>query len=253
MYTMNRIDLKNEDLKKIHHLFEGRESYIYPYKDDKLLKIYKPTEHYHGDNKIDKLEILSNLDIDENVFRDLVYIDGYFSGFTMDDLTKKGYKQTCALEGKDKERIEILKKTWERLEKLHEFNIIFGDISEHNILYNGNNIIFCDMDNAYINKLDFDVQNVYQFKYRKSIKDDLSLLDNYIFNIHTIAYYQKIYYVYVFEILGRKKFKKQLNNEECEQIAHDMLVLNDLYNGELFIDHLHESFKRKLKRTFHLN
>lgn len=246
---MNRVDLKESDLPCGFTPIEGKESKIYKFKDDKLLKLFKMDEGIDTQNKLNKLLILSQLDIKENIFRDLVFVDDVLRGYTVDDLTKKGYKPTFCLEQKRKERLEILKKTLERLEEFHELGIIYGDITESNILYNGSNIIFCDMCNVNIGGYTFDMPNMYQRYYLNTINKIDSSLDNFMFNMHFIAYYLQEYYVYVYAFLNSTQLKGRLANDECKKIVHDILFLDENYNGDLFINHLNDDFKTKLKRA----
>ena len=246
---MNRIELKESDFPKSYHIFEGIESKIYRFSDDTLLKVFKKGNNFNDKNKIKKLILLSELSINENIFGNLVYVNNDFIGYTMKDLTKKGYKTTSCLNERYSKKIDITKMVWERILELHELGITYGDIRENNVLWNGHDIILCDMDNVKMDKYDFDMTNVYQNHYLAKMHYDYTLLDNFIFNVYFISYYQKIYFPFVYQHLECNDLDKRLDNDECRKIACDMTHLSSDYNGELFIDYLNDTLTSKLKRT----
>ena len=246
---MKRIDLNAEDYLKYYPTYFGYESKIYRLSDDTLLKVFN--DRVYPEKKLLKLEALSELDMKENIFKDLVYVNDEFIGYTMGDLTKKGYKKICCCEHFKNKKIEIAKLVWERIQELHDIGITYGDIREANILYNGKDIMFCDMDNVRINEYSFDTTNPYHRNYLSKTKFKYDLIDNYIFNVFLLGYYQNVYMPAVYEYLDRQELKGRLNNDMCKQIAHDMIFLDPNYTGELFIDNLNDTFATKLKRTLH--
>ena len=245
---MNRIDLKESDLPKNYRTFEGYESKLYKFDDDKLLKIFKKVRNFSDKNKINKLLLISELSIDENIFNDLVYVNDEFIGYTMKDLRKDGFKTTSYASHFKNKKVDITKMVWEKILELHELGITYGDIRENNVLYDGKKIILCDMDNVKIDKYNFDVTNKFHEHYLSKMHYDYTLIDNYIFNVYFVAYYQGTYMPYVYQHLECNDLEKRLKNDECKQIAYDMTHLNKDYNGELFIDHLNDTFTNKLKK-----
>ena len=88
---MNRINLKESDLPTGRPAFSGTESKLYRTYDNKLFKLFN-----YGmatKEKYKKLELLSEMDLKENIFRDLVFVNDEFVGYTMDNLEHEGYKQ----------------------------------------------------------------------------------------------------------------------------------------------------------------
>ena len=248
MIIINKIELKKEEYEKYYPTYFGYESKIYRLDDNTLLKVFNDRINYPR-NKLKKLEILSQLDISENFFKSLVYVDGNFIGYTMEDLTKKGYKILNCCEHSTNKKVEISKLIWQRLEELHELNIIYGDIRDANILYNGNDIIFCDMDNIKIEDCFFDIISAQNETYLHKTHFKYDSFDNYVFNKFFVGYYQKTYMPQVIYELENYNLEKRLNNDECRKIAHEMTFLDENYMGELFIDHLNDTFTTKLKRT----
>ena len=246
MNTINKIVLKEEDYLKYYPTYFGYESKIYRLDSNTLLKVFNDRIN-NPNNKLKKLEILSQLDINENVFKDLVFVDGKFIGYTMEDLTKKGYRTINCCEHFSNKRIEISKLVWQRIEELHNLGIVYGDIREPNILYNGKNIIFCDMDNIKIQDYWFDIVSKINENYLYKTHFNYDFFDNYTFNIFFIGYYQKLH----MPDLKYDDLEKRINNDECRKIAYEMAFLNENYTGKLFIDHLNDTFTTKLKRTLH--
>ena len=244
MIIINRINLKEEDYLKYYPIYFGYESKIYRLNSNTLLKVFNNRIN-NPENKLKKLEILSQMNIKENFFKDLVYVNNKFIGYTMEDLTKKGYKIINCCDHFSNKKIEISKLIWQKIEELHNLGIIYGDVREPNILYNGKDVIFCDMDNIKIQDYWFDIVSKQNTKYFYKTNFNYNLLDNYTFNNFFVGYYQKIY----MPDLKIEKLEKRLNNDECRKIAHDMAFLTPEYNGELFINHLNDTFTTKLKRT----
>ena len=240
---MNRIDIKEEDYKKYCPSYFGYESKIYKLEDETLLKVFN--ERVNPNCKLQKLKLLSQIDVNTHFLKDLVYVDDNFIGYTMQNLTKQGYKVINCCEHFGDKKIEISKLVWQRIKELHDIGIIYGDIREANILYNGKDIILCDMDNVKIKDLFFDIVSEQNKQYLYKTHFNYDLMDNYVFNKFFVGYYQKIY----MPNMGKDILKKRLDNDKCRQIAHDMAFLNPNYNGELFIDHLNDTLGDKLKRT----
>lgn len=173
----------SDSIYKTYPKHRGHESKIYE-QDGILLKIFNTSNIEILKNKREKLEIISSLDIDDAKPIDLIEINNVIKGYTMLD---DGYKVLDIYKQRNRKKIETLKIIKNKLNILHQNNIIFGDLNPGNILTNGIKIHFCDLDNVKIGNLNFDALNVCQKRYLFNLDPD-EYLDNYIFNLLAITY-----------------------------------------------------------------
>ena len=211
----------------------GYESNIYEI-DDILLKIFDTNDIEILKNKRNKLEILYSLDIDDIKPINLVEINGIIKGYS--EKEKQGYHILDMFKESTSKKLEILKNIKQKLEILHKNNVIFGDISLNNILTDGKNICFCDLDNTKIGSFNFDVLNNCQRRYLHYLEAD-EYLDIYMLNLLTITYLKHIFQPNTLEYIKNYSLPFILNTKENRQIVENMIKLNHKEDIKPFIEH----------------
>ena len=228
-----------------HPIVFGSDYFIYRYDNDTLFKYFKNNgqnpEEWNDllTNKGQKITKMSEFDMPENYFKAFVFQNGKLIGYTMNNIFKEGYKPTSKLEYKTKDKkLSILEKERKVIDGLNNIGIIYGDIDQTNFLYNPSNgrIILLNIDNVRLKDMDFDSKNMYMSHYLKKNPNHPELLDHYLFNIHTIAYLQNVFYPSVLQVLNECKFCYELDTPANCRIAKEMVDLDENYHGRLLID-----------------
>ena len=231
---MEEIYLTSKDISSSYEMYYGYESHIYKFDSDTVMKIFRTDDEDVLKNKRQKIILLSDLDVDFIPIK-LIYIDGIFKGYVYRNLAD--YSPINCLIQKKKEKYEILFKIYAKLEQLHKYGIIYGDLHQDNILYNGHDIVICDLDNSYINGLGFDTTNNHISRYIDFVKTIDNRLDNFAMNLLTVYYIQNISYAYIYDyLITEGRLKRPLNSKKNNEIIQEMICLKPDYSGELFID-----------------
>ncbi len=252
---MESIFLKREDIARLKKVKYDPDWVLYRLDNDTLLKCFNVKEKSEQEkalflhNKGNKLNYVFSYDMPENNFKALVFVDGRLVGYTFENVYKQGYRKIANLDYKSKEKkLDILKRTREHLNGLHEVGIIYGNIIEDNILYNPTKkkIILANMDDARIKDFDFDVRNAYITEYLKHNTKNPMLLDSYMFNIETIAYLDGVFYPSVLDYLRMGKMPDIIDTCINRLVTkNDMLELDNSYAGNIYIDSIKKPSTRK--------
>ncbi len=244
---MNKINFDENNVIKVFK--EGMESVIYYYKVNNnivLLKRFKTKLDFRGysvdvpkstfENKRKKVELIcdSGYLVDEVRPLDLVFDNDEFIGYT---IVLDSIKTANEINSRRK-KIYILRQLKGKIEKYNECGIYIGDISPKNILVQDDGTIkLCDLDNFKIDNLDFDLLSIFQKTYRKNVSNDDNI-DNYCFNMFTVAYLQNIYSPYVLYNLRVNGLKYPINSKENKCIVESLINLDDSYQKKYLIDNL---------------
>lgn len=236
---METIDLKKDiDMNRLRLVGKGIEGSIYEIYGN-LMKIYNTIDIEILRNKENKLEILSHTDL---ACRPICLIknNGTLTGYVMKKQTGYSSLEKECLNTSKRKKINNLYKIKEKLEHLHELGIIYGDIKLDNIITNGTNIEFCDLDNCYIDGYNFDILSNNQKYYLKRAQEINEQMDNYIFNLLSAAYISKIYEPYIIEYLKSYSLPFIFRNKENKEILTTMLNTHNIHeeNLDLFINHV---------------
>jgi hypothetical protein len=235
----------NKDVRFRNPIYFGNDSFIYRYDNDTLFKQFRNTGESKEEwadlltNKGQKITKMSEFDMPENYFKALVFQNGQLIGYTMENIFKAGYKPVSKLNYKTREkRLELLEEEKKVFQGLNRIGITYGDIDSSNILYNPSNhrIILLNIDNVRLRDNDFDSKNMYMSHYLKKNPKHPELLDNFMFNVHTIVYLQNVFYPSVFQVLNEGKFCFELDTPANMRIAKEMVDLDENYHGKLFVD-----------------
>ena len=246
----------DKDTRFRHPVVFGSDYFIYRYDNDTLFKLFRnngqSVEEWNDllTNKGQKITKMSDFDMPENYFKALVFQNGKLIGYTMENVFKQGYKPTSKLNYKTKDKkLKLLEQERKVIDGLNKIGITYGDIEESNILYNpsNNRVMFLNIDNVRLKDKDFDSKNMYMSHYLKNNPKHPELLDHYLFNIHTIAYLQNVFYPSVFQVFNECKFCYELDTPANIRIAKEMVNLDENYHGNLLIDN-QKPFIRKRTR-----
>ena len=213
--------------------YSGSESKIYQ-QDEILYKIFKTNNNTILKNKIRKLDILYSLAIEDITPLFLIEINNQIKGYATKNII--GATPLDVFQGNAKEKLQILKQILLKLNILHQHNIVFGDISTNNILIKNGAVYFCDYDNYKVENYYFDQTNYLEKIYLQELEGD-SYLDNYMFNLLTIAYLEKIFEPYTLNYLRNYTLPNILNTKENKEIAYEMLSLKYPEKITPFIEH----------------
>lgn len=240
---MKEIELNRKYI--IKKISSGIESNIYAYKINSnvyCLKLFKneidfcnysiPTTNEILENKKNKLQIIheNSLFYNETYPISLVYENGQFAGYIM----KLENNTTANIFSKTKNKIEILKKYKEKIEKFNKSGIYIGDISKRNIIITNEDVKLCDLDNIKIGKYDFDILSLFQNEYIRTY-NNIENIDKYCFNLFSISFLAKIIPCFSFDYLRDNKLPKPINSKKNYQ-----LLKEKKYSEEYFIDNIKE-------------
>lgn len=240
---MEKIDV-NFDFSELNPVYIGYESNIY-YIYNLLIKVFKTDNIDILKNKRKKIEILNSLPIE---CKPILAIEknGVSIGYAMKEMKNFKTLDDKLLSTRKNLKIEELKKIKLELERLHKLGIIYGDLGLRNILTDGDNFCFCDLDNCKINDYNFDMPNINQKLYLKRVQEIDEKLDDYMFNILTIGYIYNISLSHVLSYLRDYDIPFKFNTKENKDILNTMFFVSDKNKDDLdlFIDNV-KTFKKR--------
>lgn len=151
-YTKNEID-KLEVFNK-----GGYEGRILVYNDELLIKVFRPflKDVLDFENKKMKLIRLNEKNINDRVLvkpQTLVNVDGNFAGYVMKKINEG---KTIDSFHDFKTLLNLYKKLFEKMELIHNNNIIVGDVKHANILVGDFEPVFIDVDSMGVDELEMD-------------------------------------------------------------------------------------------------
>jgi len=247
----------SEDFEKNTIYFSGGfEAKLYRYiKDGKELMIKK---YYRiNNNFIEKIKAIDELECDGIIKpKYLVSIDKDTTSFAMD--FKRGYYPIKVMKKDMSEfdKYNLLLKLKEIITTLKEQGCIYADLSERNIITNGNDVLLSDMLNVKIGSYNFDEYSSLMRNYKEKV-GSFDGIENYMLNIFTIYLLNDIEYDEVFNTISstlslmfNKKEADFINgvsdNLDCMNICYDLLSCT-VPCQELLLDYIDkEKYKNKL-------
>ena len=131
---MEEIYLTSKDINPDYEMYYGYESNIYEFDAYNLMKIFRTDDENELNNKLEKIRLLSQLPVDFIPLK-LVYIYGKFKGYIYNHIEE--YEPINSFKQKKSEKYEVLHKIKDKLDILHSYGIIYGDLHQDNVLYNG--------------------------------------------------------------------------------------------------------------------
>ena len=220
---MNKITISDNELSYSNLIGTGSEGRVFKYDKEALKLFYQPTE-----NKLNKLKVLSQLDIKDFVMPKKLVFDQHnnFSGFTM-PLINLSSDKNLEVRIKNlntlKEKIYYLKKQEELIKRAHENNLILIDLNPKNFIIDKNdNLIAIDTDNYIVNEYKNDIFPTYFYEYYTS-----KVSHNIDNNIDKLSYTLYLLYMLALERYNSSKLLYYNNDDYIEKYVESLdITLN---------------------------
>ena len=160
----------------------------------------------------------------------------YFNGNTFNFYNEKYLK-----------KIELIKIAKEKIVNIHKYPIIIGDLHDANILFNENDVVFCDPDGFLFHPLESKRKNILENEYFEHFKFVDQRCDIYLFNILTLSILLKRNWGAI------RNSNITFGSDELNKIMSFINTFKEnLYSESYIIDYLPENEKefKKLTKTF---
>ena len=205
--------------------------------EEVLLKLFKTTDEKELESKRKKIEIMSeNKAINDEMgnIGNAVF-DGKIVGYFMPIDVE--YVRPISEFDRRKDKIVVLKRLKEKVEKLNENGVFIGDFDKNDILinYSKDNILLFNLDKCKIDDMDFDKKSKNIDRFNSKCKNQENI-DSYTLNLFTIELLERIYPPYVVNYLISNELPKYLDTEKNRSIVREMTSLNDSYQKRYLID-----------------
>lgn len=254
MKCLPNIELTKDQLSDMfgHEAFNGgTESIIYDipsiFGTNTLAKIWRPNFHDLMPNKFEKIKRLYQIDQlkELNAIRILnsISYDGTVIGYGMN---KSNYKKIDS----NVTRIELLHYLMlarQKLEQFEQLGILYGDISNSNVLISNGDVCFCDLDNVAYQELKMDIhQNILDYFLNDYGKMDEKAV-SYMYNIFTLKSLCHLdTNAKVEEYLEMEQIPRELLPRPYLKIKEEMRMVTPFYEGHYFIDYVKDKYKQKV-------
>ena len=244
MEVINFNDKEFEKNVLIKYFTSGDQADIYLYYEDGQKKLIKKYRHPLDEKAVSKIK-LSYLKADKSkmiIPEKLISIDdkiiGYLSEF------KENYTSINNLDLNQKEKYNLLVRMKEILNSMIHAGIYFYDINAGNIMYDGKNIMLCDVPDAYI----FGDNNDYSLIpiiHRKFNMFTISYLNNILMNKVEDQVVDILY-----NWANLKEYEDMIgvtDNDMCINICYEIFHnQKDINFNDLLIDYIdQEKIKQK--------
>ena len=221
---MNKIIISDNEISYSNLIGVGSEGRVFKYYNQALKLFYKPTE-----NKLNKLKVLSELNIKNFVMPNQLVFDQYnnFSGFTM-PLINLSSDKNLEVRIKNlntlKEKIYYLKKQEELIKRAHENNIILVDLNPKNFIIDKNdNLITIDTDNYIVNEYKNDIFPTYFYDYYRS-----KVSNNIDNNIDKLSYTLYLLYMLALERYNSSKLLYYNDDDYIEKYVESLDITSNI-------------------------
>lgn len=235
---MKDLYLTTNNLYNIPIIFENEnnvESVLYEYKYSYVLKIFNTDDIATLFKLLIRIMFWKNKDflhiLNPEFF---VFIDNQFKGFGMkkfDGVNINKFINTLS----SQEKINILKDFSLILKELHDSDVIVGDLSYDNVLTNGREIMFCDVNSmGYKDKMSPLMIPYTLIRNRNIQRKDKGTIKSDIFLINTLVYNT---------LLEDSIFPYFLNIDDYQKKINGLLLPNDIKN---IFNHIYDIFYDEL-------
>ncbi len=218
---METIKLHNSDLTTTSDKLKGCEGTLYVY-GDVLIKVF--FDKTKVENKTHKIDLMYKTKIGKIRPINLVEINGSIIGYTMPYL--KDYHQFNSNTMTKEEKEIVLRKLKTKLDEFHKEGIIYGDLNNGNVLINHDlDVELCDIDNASIAGLDFDIMGDMGKGYLKKF-GICENFDEYMYYLYAASVMHNINPIAILSYMKvfTDEFKKY--NENYKEIIKNYINLN---------------------------
>lgn len=255
MKRLPNIEITQEQLIAMfeHEIFNGgTESIIYDipsiFGNQTLAKVWRPNFHNMIPNKFEKLKRLYQIDqlkeINDIQILTSISYDGKIIGYGM---SKSNYQKINSKAITRTEILYYLVKARQKLKQFEELGILYGDISNSNILIARGDVCFCDLDNVAYQELEMDItQTILDFFVRDYGKIDEKAV-SYLYNIFTLknlCHFDTN--AKVEEYLETEQIPRELLPGPYRYIKEQMRTVTPFYEGYYLIDYVKEKYKQKV-------
>ena len=205
--------------------------------EEGLLKLFKTTDEKELESKRKKIEIMSENKAINDEMGNIgnAIFDGKIVGYFMPIDVE--YVRPISEFDRRKDKIVVLKRLKEKVEKLNENGVFIGDFDKNDILinYSKDNILLFNLDKCKIDDMDFDKKSKNIDRFNSKCKNQENI-DSYTLNLFTIELLERIYPPYVVNYLISNELPKYLDTEKNRSIVRKMTSLNDSYQKRYLID-----------------
>ena len=205
--------------------------------EEVLLKLFKTTDEKELESKRKKIEIMSENKAINDEMGNIgnAIFDGKIVGYFMPIDVE--YVRPISEFDRRKDKIVVLKRLKEKVEKLNENGVFIGDFDKNDILinYSKDNILLFNLDKCKIDDMDFDKKSKNIDRFNRKCKNQENI-DSYTLNLFTIELLERIYPPYVVNYLISNELPKYLDTEKNRSIVRKMTSLNDSYQKRYLID-----------------
>lgn len=238
---MKNFKIEPRNILETFRIEEESNTYIYNLNGKKvLLKLFTTDNEEKLESKRKKIEIMSeNKAINDEMgnIGNAIFdgkIVGYFMPIDME------YVRPISEYDRRKDKIVVLKRLKEKVEKLNENGVFIGDFDKNDILinYSKDNILLFNLDKCKIDGMDFDKKSENIDRFNEKCKNQGNI-DSYTLNLFTIELLERIYKPYVVNYLISNELPKYLDTKVNRSIIREMNSLNDSYQKRYLIDDIH--------------
>ena len=205
--------------------------------EEVLLKLFKTTDEKELESKRKKIEIMSENKAINDEMGNIgnAIFDGKIVGYFMPIDVE--YVRPISEFDRRKDKIVVLKRLKEKVERLNENGVFIGDFDKNDILinYSKDNILLFNLDKCKIDDMDFDKKSKNIDRFNSKCKNQENI-DSYTLNLFTIELLERIYPPYVVNYLISNELPKYLDTEKNRSIVRKMTSLNDSYQKRYLID-----------------
>ena len=205
--------------------------------EEVLLKLFKTTDEKELESKRKKIEIMSENKAINDEMGNIgnAIFDGKIVGYFMPIDVE--YVRPISEFDRRKDKIVVLKRLKEKVEKLNENGVFIGDFDKNDILinYSKDNILLFNLDKCKIDDMDFDKKSKNIDRFNSKCKNQENI-DSYTLNLFTIELLERIYPPYVVNYLISNELPKYLDTEKNRSIVRKMTALNDSNQKRYLID-----------------
>lgn len=235
---MKNFKIEPRNMLKEFRTEEDSKIFIYNLNGEEvLLKLFKTTDEKELESKRKKIEIMSENKAINDEMGNIgnAIFDGKIVGYFMPIDVE--YVRPISEFDRRKDKIVVLKRLKEKVEKLNENGVFIGDFDKNDILinYSKDNILLFNLDKCKIDDMDFDKKSKNIDRFNSKCKNQENI-DSYTLNLFTIELLERIYPPYVVNYLISNELPKYLDTEKNRSIVREMTSLNDSYQKRYLID-----------------
>lgn len=199
-------------------------------------------------NKFEKIKRLYQLDLlekinDVRILKSVSY-QGQIIGYLMNLTHFREFNTVLRTRSETLYYLSLVRSQLRNFEKL---GIIYGDLSDANIMVSNREICFCDLDNVAYQEFGIDLMptllDEFIACYGKLDEKAMSYMHN-IFTIKELCYLED--YREVEAYIESRRIPREISPHAYRLICEQMLTITPYYEGHYIIDYAKEKYKQRL-------